>query len=206
MTTEAHRQTVFIVDDDPSVRDALALLFSLHGHPTAIFACAEDFLRAIEPAWRGVVIADIRMGGMSGLEMQEVLAQHPSRLPVIVITAHADIAAARQAFKLHAVDFLEKPFDHDQLLASVERAMRALPEDRKGLGTRPVSTTLSAREREVMALVVDGMDNRGIGDRLGISPRTVEVHKSRVMTKLGARNLAELVRIAQAMQQDRPAA
>lgn len=206
MTTEAHRQTVFIVDDDPSVRDALALLFSLHGHPTAIFACAEDFLRAIEPAWRGVVIADIRMGGMSGLEMQEVLAQHPSRLPVIVITAHADIAAARQAFKLHAVDFLEKPFDHDQLLASVERAMRALPEDRKGLGTRPVATTLSAREREVMALVVDGMDNRGIGERLGISPRTVEVHKSRVMTKLGARNLAELVRIAQAMQQDRPAA
>lgn len=203
MTTEVHRQTVFIVDDDPSIRDALALLFSLHGHPTAIFACAEDFLRAIEPGWRGVVIADIRMGGMSGLEMQEVLAQHPSRLPVIVITAHADIAAARQAFKFHAVDFLEKPFDHEQLLASVERAMRELPEDREAIGTRPVPTTLSAREREVMALVIDGMDNRGIGERLGISPRTVEVHKSRVMTKLGARNLAELVRIAQADQQGR---
>lgn len=198
MTTEAHRQTVFIVDDDPSVRDALALLFSLHGRPTAIFACAEDFLRAIEPGWRGVVIADIRMGGMSGLEMQEVLSRHPSRLPVIVITAHADIAAARQAFKFQAVDFLEKPFDHDQLLASVERAMRDLPEDRGVIGTRPVSTTLSSREREVMALVIDGMDNRGIGEKLGISPRTVEVHKSRVMTKLGARNLAELVRIAQA--------
>lgn len=198
MTTEVHRQTVFIVDDDPSVRDALALLFSLHGHPTAIFACAEDFLRALEPAWRGVVIADIRMGGMSGLEMQEVLAQHPSRLPVIVITAHADIAAARQAFRFHAVDFLEKPFDHDQLLESVRRAMGALPEDRDAIGTRPVATTLSSREREVMALVIDGMDNRSIGGRLGISPRTVEVHKSRVMTKLGARNLAELVRIAQA--------
>ncbi len=205
MTTELHRQTIFIVDDDPSIRDALALLFSLQGHPTAIFACAEDFLRSIQPAWRGVVIADIRMGGMSGLEMQEVLAQHPSRLPVIVITAHADIAAARRAFKFNAIDFLEKPFDHDQLLESVERALRGLPDDREAIGTRPVPTTLSTREREVMALVIDGMDNRRIGERLGISPRTVEVHKSRVMTKLGARNLPELVRIAQAGQHGRPA-
>ena len=198
MTSEVHRQTVFIVDDDPSIRDSLSLLFSLHGHATALFACAEDFLRALEPGWRGVVIADIRMGGMSGLEMQEVLAKHPSPLPVIVITAHADIAAARQAFKFHAVDFLEKPFDHDQLLASVERGMRGLPEVATALGTRPAATTLSSRERQVMALVVDGMDNRGIGAQLGISPRTVEVHKSRLMTKLGARNLAELIRIAQA--------
>lgn len=198
MTTEVHRQTVFIVDDDASIRDALALLFSLHGHATALFACAEDFLRAIEPGWRGVVIADIRMGGMSGLEMQEALEEHPSRLPVIMITAHADIAAARQAFKHHAVDFLEKPFDHDQLLASVERALRELPEDAEAIGTRPVASTLSTREREVMALVIDGMDNRSIGAKLGISPRTVEVHKSRMMTKLGARNLAELIRISQA--------
>jgi two-component system response regulator FixJ len=198
MTTEVHRQTVFIVDDDASIRDALALLFSLHGHPTALFACAEDFLRALEPGWRGVVIADIRMGGMSGLEMQEALAEHPSRLPVIMITAHADIAAARQAFKHHAVDFLEKPFDHDQLLASVERALRGLAQDADAIGTRPVASALSTREREVMALVIDGMDNRSIGTKLGISPRTVEVHKSRLMTKLGARNLAELVRIAQA--------
>ena len=198
MTAEIHRQTVFIVDDDPSVRDSLALLFSLHGHATAVFACAEDFLRAIQPGWRGVVVADIRMPGMSGLEMQEALANHPSRLPMIMITAHADIATARQAFRFQAVDFLEKPFDHDQLLASVDTAMRGLPPAASAIGTRPVATTLSAREREVMALVVDGLDNGTIGDRLGISPRTVEVHKSRVMTKLGARNLAELVKIAHA--------
>jgi two-component system response regulator FixJ len=198
MTNEVHRQTVFIVDDDPSVRDALALLFSLHGHATAVFACAEDFLRAIQPGWRGVVVADIRMPGMSGLEMQEALANHPARLPMIMITAHADIATARQAFRFQAVDFLEKPFDHDQLLASVDDAMRGLPQTASAIGTRPVATTLSAREREVMALVVDGLDNGTIGDRLGISPRTVEVHKSRVMTKLGARNLAELVKIAHA--------
>jgi len=198
MTNEVHRQTVFIVDDDPAVRDALGLLFSLQGYPTAMFACAEDFLRAIQPGWRGVVVADIRMPGLSGLEMQEALASHPSRLPMIMITAHADIAAARQAFRFHAVDFLEKPFDHDQLLASVETAMRGLPERPSDIGTRPVSTTLSAREREVMALVVDGLDNGTIGERLGISPRTVEVHKSRLMTKLGARNLTELVRIVHA--------
>lgn len=198
MTNEVHRQTVFIVDDDPAVRDALSLLFSIQGHATAVFACAEDFLRAIQPGWRGVVVADIRMPGLSGLEMQEALANHPSRLPMIMITAHADIATARQAFRFHAVDFLEKPFDHDQLLASVETAMRGLPAPTSEIGTRPVQTTLSAREREVMALVVDGLDNGTIGERLGISPRTVEVHKSRVMTKLGARNLAELVRIAHA--------
>lgn len=198
MSHDTHRQTVFVVDDDASVRDALALLLSLQGHPTAVFASAEDFLGALQPGWRGVVIADIRMPGMSGLEMQEALASHPSKLPVIMITAHADIAAARQAFKLHAVDFLEKPFDHDQLLASVERAMQSLPEDPAALGTRPAATALSAREREVMALVVDGKDNRSIGAELGISPRTVEVHKSRVMAKLGARNLVELIHISQA--------
>jgi FixJ family two-component response regulator len=198
MTNEVHRQTVFIVDDDASVRDALALLLSLHGHATAVFACAEDFLRALEPRWRGVVVADIRMSGMSGLELQEALSRHPARLPVIVITAHADVAAARQAFKFQAIDFLEKPFDHAQLLAAVDRAMQGLPEDPAAIGTRPVATSLSAREREVMALVVEGLDNRSIGSQLGISPRTVEVHKSRLMTKLGARNLAELIRIAQA--------
>jgi FixJ family two-component response regulator len=193
-----HRQTVFIVDDDAAVRDALSLFLSLRGFPTAVFACAEDFLRALEPQWRGVVIADIRMPGMSGLEMQEALAQHPARLPVVVITGHGDLAAARQAFRFNAVDFLETPFDHEQLLQSIERALRDLPPDAASIGTRPVASTLSAREREVMALVVEGLDNRSIGERLGISPRTVEVHKSRVMSKLGARNLAELIRIAQA--------
>lgn len=198
MTDPVHRKTVFIVDDDAAVRDALALFLSLRGYPTAVFARAEDFLRALAPHWRGVVVVDIRMPGMSGLQMQEALAQHPAQLPVIIITAHGDLAAARQAFRLNAVDFLEKPFDHEQLLEAIERGMQGLPADAAALGTRPVASTLSGREREVMALVVEGLDNRSIGERLGISPRTVEVHKSRVMTKLGARNLAELIRIAHA--------
>ena len=201
MNEQVHRQTVFIVDDDASVRDALSLLLSLHGHATAVFACAEDFLGALAPHWRGVVVADIRMPGMSGLDMQAALAMHPARLPVIIITGHGDVAAARQAFKANAVDFLEKPFDNEHLLRSIESALSGLPvgtgpADR--IGSRPTATTLSAREREVMALVIDGLDNRTLGERLGISPRTVEVHKSRVMAKLGARNLAELIRIAHA--------
>lgn len=194
MTDTIHRQTVFIVDDDASVRDSLALLLSLRGHPTALFACAEDFLRALAPHWRGVVLADIRMPGMSGLELQEALAHHPAPLPVIIITAHGDVAAARHAFKLKAVDFLEKPFDPDRLLQAVDSALGELPVDS---GSRPAATALSAREKQVMALVVEGVDNRGIGEQLGISPRTVEVHKSRLMNKVGARNLAELIRIAQ---------
>jgi FixJ family two-component response regulator len=198
MNSPAHRQTVFIVEDDASVRDALALLLSLRGYPTAVFACAEDFLRALDPQWRGVVVADIRMPGMSGLELQEALARHPARLPVIIVTAHGDVAAARQAFRFDAVDFIEKPFDHEQLLRSVDQALRGLPPEPSAIGTRPTVSTLSGREREVMALVVQGLDNRTMGERLGISPRTVEVHKARVMAKLGARNLAELIRIAEA--------
>ncbi|MEW6706596.1 MAG: response regulator [Pseudomonadota bacterium] len=191
-----HQRTVFIVDDDPSVRDALSLLLSLRGYATAVFGCAEDFLDVLSPDWQGCVVADIRMPGMSGLEMQQALAEHPSRLPVIVITGHGDIAAARQAFKAAAIDFLEKPFDDDMLVAAIERALAGL-EVVQPSGRVPLRhTTLSQREREVMELVVAGCDNRQVGERLGISPRTVEVHKSRLMAKLGARNLPDLLRIA----------
>ena len=201
MNSSTHQKTIFIVDDDASVRDALSLLLSLRGYATALFACAEDFLRALTPSWRGCVIADIRMPGMSGLDLQTSLAGHPGRLPVIIITGHGDVAAARQAFRANAVDFLEKPFDDDHLVQAIERALRSLSMDQGAAGTsgvQPRSAPLSSREREVMALVVEGLDNRRLGERLGISPRTVEVHKARVMVKLGARNLADLIRIAHA--------
>jgi FixJ family two-component response regulator len=191
-----HRRTVFVVDDDASVRDSLSLLLSLRGFASAVFASAEDFLRVLAPTWRGCVLADIRMPGMSGLEMQRVLQSHPARMPVIIVTGHGDIDAARQAFKAEAVDFLEKPFDDARLFAAIDTALGRLarePQPRE-IGLR--SPTLSHREREVMAMVVAGMDNQAIGTNLGISPRTVEVHKSRMMAKLGARNLAELMKLA----------
>lgn len=189
-----HSKTVFIVDDDAAVRDSLALLLSLRGYPTAVFSCAEDFLRVIDPQWRGCVVVDIRMPGMSGLDLQAALAGHPAAMPVIIITGHGDIAAARQAFKAAAIDFLEKPFDDDALVEAIERAFAGSAEGRDDLAW-PIQASLSAREREVMRHVVDGLDNRRIGSLLGISARTVEVHKSRLMAKLGVGGLAELIRL-----------
>ena len=190
-----HSRTVFIIDDDAAVRDSLALLLSLRGYPTAVFSCAEDFLRVLDPLWRGCVVVDIRMPGMSGLELQAALAGHPAALPVIIITGHGDIAAARQAFKAAAIDFLEKPFDDDALVQAIERAFGEAAE-RRDAPAWPMQASLSAREREVMQFVVDGLDNRQIGSLLGISPRTVEVHKARLMAKLGVRSLADLIRLA----------
>jgi two-component system, LuxR family, response regulator FixJ len=194
-----HNKTVFIVDDDAAVRDSLALLLSLRGYSTVIFSCAEDLLRVIDPLWRGCVVVDIKMPGMSGLDLQAALAEHPASMPVIIITGHGDIAAARQAFKAAAVDFLEKPFDDDVLVRAIERAFDEAAE-RRDRPVWPIQATLSAREREVMQLVVDGYDNRQIGSRLGISARTVEVHKARLMTKLGVRSLADLIRLASQRQ------
>jgi FixJ family two-component response regulator len=200
MPMAPHTETVFIVDDDVSVRDSLALLLSLRGHPTASFAGAEDFLAALQPDWRGCVVVDIRMPGLSGLELQRRLHAARARLPVIVITAHGDMATVRQAFLADAVDFLEKPFDGDQLIAAVDTALtrlRRLPAPAPaGSASRAGIETLTPRERQVMDLLLAGMHNRGIADELGISPRTVEVHKARVMEKTGVASLVELVRIA----------
>src|SRR5262249_28160820 len=162
--------------------DAIALLLSLRGYTTAIFASAEDFLRALPPSGAGCVVTDIRMTGMSGLELQRALESRRAALPLVLITAHGSIAAARDAFKSGAVDFLEKPFDDEHLVAAIERAFGRLDDAR---GTRAPAVAaldaLSPRERQVLALVVEGVGNRGIGERLGISPRTVEVHKARIL-------------------------
>jgi FixJ family two-component response regulator len=193
-----HRETVFVVDDDPSVRDALSLLLSLHGYATATFASAEDFLAALQTDWRGCVVLDIRMPGLSGLDLQRQLLAKRPKLPVIVITAHGDVAAARQAFLADAIDFIEKPFDSEQLLAAVQTALAGLWTV-AGTNESPRQPSeerqLSAREREVMVLMVKGLHNRRIAEELGISPRTVEVHKARVMEKLGVGSLVDLVRL-----------
>ncbi len=210
------RDTVYIVDDDASVRDSLSLLLSLRGYLSATFASAEDFLAALQPHWQGCVVADLRMSGLSGLELQRCLVERGVGLPVIVISAHGDVAAARQAFLNDAVDFLEKPFEGEQLLAAIELALAgARGGAAAGTGTGPAggagsagsagsagnapepraTSALSAREREVMGLMVQGLHNRRIAQLLGISPRTVEVHKARVMEKLGVKHLVELVRL-----------
>jgi FixJ family two-component response regulator len=193
------RETVYIVDDDASVRDALSLLLSLRGHATATFASAEDFLAAAQPQWRGCAVIDIRMPGMDGLALQAEMLRRAMRLPVIVISAHGDIAAARQAFRAQAVDFLEKPFDAQQLIDGIESALasarRGAPMlDDEIPAASSEDSNLTPRERQVMELLVSGEQNRRIAELLGISHRTVEVHKARILEKTRARSVVDLAR------------
>ncbi|HAT34035.1 MAG TPA: DNA-binding response regulator, partial [Janthinobacterium sp.] len=169
--------TVYVVDDDPSVRDALGLLLGVRGYRTAIFASGEDFLSAWRPEWAGCLLVDIRMAGMDGLTLQRELGRRGCAIPVIVISGHGDVALARQAFKANASDFLEKPFDHDKLLAAIDEALSRERENRQRQRSRASGLdslrVLTPREREVMRLVVTGRHNRDIAPALGISVRTV---------------------------------
>ncbi|GMU49855.1 MAG: DNA-binding response regulator [Candidatus Desulfobacillus denitrificans] len=192
--------TVFIVDDDPSVRDSLGLLLGLRGYRTAIFADAESFLHAYRPDWRGCVLLDIRMPGMDGLELQKRLNALDCGLTVVVMTGHGDVESAREAFKAQAVDFLEKPLDQARLMAALDDALSKCESTRQVADRRDafarLLATLTPREREVMDMIVAGGHNRDIAEKLGISPRTVEVHKARVMQKLQVDGVAQLVRLS----------
>jgi RNA polymerase sigma factor (sigma-70 family) len=190
--------TVYIVDDDAAIRDALSLLLSLRGYRTATFSRADDVLAALQPQSPGCVVADIKMPGMSGLELQQAMRTRGLPQPVVIITAHGDVASARAAFRADAVDFLEKPFDDRAAVAAVEaglaRERSRLEAGHRAERRRESLAALTDRERGVLELLVQGLHNRDVAERLGISPRTVEIHKARVMAKLGARNLVELIR------------
>ena len=192
--------TVFIVDDDPSVRDALGLLLGVHDYRLAVFADADSFLEALKPHWRGCLLLDIRMQGMDGLALQKKLLELGCDLPVVIMTGHGDVDSAREAFRALAVDFLEKPLDGARLLAAIaeafERQRRAADAALSRDQIQRRLDGLTPREREVMARVVAGRHNREIAAELAISPRTVEVHKARMMDKLGVGSVAELVRLS----------
>ena len=196
----SERLTVFVIDDDASVRDSIALMLGLEGYRTSVFADAEAFFAACKEDWAGCVIADVRLPGQSGVELQDALRKRGIALPFVIITAHGDVATARAAFRAQAVDFLEKPFDNVQLCAAIETAF-ALEERRiQRHGSRRADAEklgrLTAREREVLERAAQGLHAKEIAAALGISSRTVEVHKTRIMEKLGVRNVAELVRFA----------
>ena len=192
--------TVYVVEDDAAVRDSLSLMLGIAGYATAAYADAETFLAAWRADWAGCVVTDLRLPGMTGLDLQAELRRRGAVLPVIVITAHGDVPSARVAFRAAAVDFLEKPFGDGQLRAAIDTAF-ALEERRLGTAeTRRADAAklerLTAREREVLELAARGLHAKEIAAELGISPRTVEVHKAHLMEKLGVRNIAELVRFA----------
>ena len=192
--------TVYIIDDDASVRDSLGLMLGLGGYATRLFADAEGFLGAHDESWVGCVLADLKLPGLSGVELQERMRARGHSLPFIIITAHGDVAAARAAFLADAVDFLEKPFDQAQLTAAIEAALTRERRRIDSVQSRSVGADklakLTPREREVLEQVVQGRHAKEIGTALGISARTVEVHKARIMGKLDVRNIAELVRFA----------
>ncbi len=192
--------TVFIVDDDPSVRDALSLLLAIHEYRVAVFADADSFLKSFKSQWLGCLLLDIRMPGMDGLTLQRKLLELGSDLPVIIMTGHGDVDSARAAFRALAVDFLEKPLDESRLLAAISEAFaRQRKNADVALSQGQVQRLLDGltqREREVMERVVAGRHNREIAAELAISPRTVEVHKARMMDKLGVGSVADLVRLS----------
>jgi two-component system, LuxR family, response regulator FixJ len=193
---------VYVVDDEASIRDSLAMLLRSVNLASRTFADAKSFLAAWEPRPASCLVADVRMPGMSGIELQEVLRGRGAHLPIIVITGHGDIAMAVRAMKAGAADFIEKPFHDQTLLDAVHRALERSADpsvaaealDLAALRSRIAA--LTPREREVMALVVEGRPNKAVATRLGLSTRTVEVHRAKAMEKMHARSLADLVRMA----------
>jgi RNA polymerase sigma factor (sigma-70 family) len=190
------RLTVYIVDDDAAVRDSLALMLGLAGYATAVYADAESFLAEWRDAWAGCAVTDLRLPGASGIELQAALRRRGSALPVVVITGDGDVPSARAAFRADAVDFLEKPFDDAQLLEAIEAAFAREEQRIARRADAQKLERLTPREREVLERTAQGLHAKEIAAALGISARTVEVHKARVMEKLGVRNVAELVRFA----------
>ena len=198
----ARDATVFVVDDDTAVRESLRMSLKVAGHRVEAFESATAFLAGANSSRHGCLITDIRMPDMDGLELQEELIRRKSSLPVIVITGHGDIPLAVRAMRAGAIDFLEKPFAREALLASIARALEASNQTSEirdlAQQMRERVALLTPREREVFELVVAGKQSKVIAHELGASPRTIEVHRGRMMNKLKAQSLQELVRIAMA--------
>ncbi len=198
----ASSPTVFVVDDDAPVRKALARLLTSAGYHAACFASADEFLEF----WNahpetGCLLLDVRMPGLDGLQLQQALSMSGRPIPIIFITGHGDIPMSVRAMKSGAVDFFPKPFKDDDLLQAVEEALRRCELERADRDERDAVlkrfNTLTPREREVMALVVRGMPNKQIAFELGVSEKTIKIHRGRVMAKMQAASVADLVRASQ---------
>jgi FixJ family two-component response regulator len=193
------RPIIYIVDDDDGMRRAVTLLISTLGYETAAFARPGEFFAKFKPEEPGCLVLDIRMPEMSGLEVQERLSRQGCMIPIIFITGHGDVPMAVQAMKAGAFEFIQKPFRDQDLLDKINEAVRLDAENRKDLARRADVShrqeSLTPRERQVMELVVNGDANKVIAIDLGLSERTVEIHRAKVMEKMGAKSVAHLVKM-----------
>jgi two-component system, LuxR family, response regulator FixJ len=202
----AQAATVYVVDDDDGMRRALSLLLNTVGYKTAAFASPREFLDSFKTDAAGCLVLDIRMPGMSGLELQQHLNRMGSMLPVIFVTGHGDVPMAVQAMKEGAFEFVQKPFRDQDLLDRVNHALELDKENRNSLALRADVLqrfeSLTPREKQVMQLVVDGAANKVIAIDLSLSERTVEIHRAKVMEKMGARSVAHLVKLQMNLSSD----
>lgn len=193
-------QCVYIVDDDEAVRDSLSALLESKGYAVTSFGSAPEFLETARSLPAGCLVVDIRMPEMDGLELQQRLIERSLGFPLIVITGHGDVPLAVRAMKAGAIDFIEKPFASEAILDSLAAAFARLAtptgQDPAAGAAASKLNLLSSREREVLEGLLAGLPNKSIAYDLGISPRTVEIHRARVMDKMGARSLSELIRLA----------
>ena len=199
--------TVFVVDDDDAVRNSLRLLLKSVGLPVTLYASAQEFLVGYDLDHPGCLVLDIRMPGMSGLDLQRQLALRGAIIPIVFITGHGDVPMAVDAMQQGAFDFLQKPFRDQDLIDRVQRAFEKDATSRRALAEvgriREQFETLTAREREVLTLVTSGKANKVIAAELDVSPRTVEIHRARVMEKMEAPSLAALVRMVLQLEHPR---
>jgi two-component system, LuxR family, response regulator FixJ len=200
------RSAVFVVDDDQAMRNSLKWLIESVGFQVESFASADEFLRQYQPGRAGCLVLDVRMPGMSGLDLQEYLSEKGMYIPVVIITGHGDVPMAVRAMKHGAVDFIEKPFNDEVLLDAIRRAIAHEEQQRlqqtEHLQLQRRLDSLTPREHEVMTMVTEGKSNKEIANMLGVSAKTVEAHRARVMEKMQAGSLAELVRMALAVGDD----
>jgi two-component system response regulator FixJ len=196
----AHRGKVYVIDDDEAMRDSLDFLLGAAGFHVTLFESAQHFLDTLPDASFGCVVSDVRMPGIDGIEMLKRLKASRSTFPVVIMTGHGDVPLAVEAMKLGAVDFLEKPFEDDRLIGMIDIALK---QAESGAQTEAVTVeiaariaSLSPRERQVMEGLIAGLSNKLIAREYDISPRTIEVYRANVMTKMQAGSLSELVRLA----------
>jgi two-component system response regulator FixJ len=196
----AHRGKVYVIDDDEAMRDSLDFLLGAADFRVALFESAQNFLDALPSLDFGCVVSDVRMPGIDGIELLKRLKTGGSLFPVVIMTGHGDVPLAVEAMKLGAMDFLEKPFEDDRLIGMIEAAHRRAESGvRNEAATIEIQsriTSLSPRERQVMDGLIAGLSNKLIAREYDISPRTIEVYRANVMTKMQAASLSELVRLA----------